>query len=76
MLAIPGLDSGFLHNCLADSRSKEMASLGLAPAIGRYSVHLYRINTHEVTIYSAGSLGKAEGVVLVIPELNVRFLLN
>jgi len=73
MLAIPGLDSGSRHNRLANSRSKGTVSLGLEPAIRRYKVRLYRINTCEVTICSAGGLGKAEGVVLVIPELDVRF---
>jgi len=76
MLAIPELDGRFLHTWLADSRSKGTASLGSAPAIRRYEVRLYRINTHEVTIYSAGGLGKAEGVVLAIPEPDVRFLHN
>jgi len=73
---IPELDSRFLHTWLADSRSKGTGWLVLAPAIRRYKVRLYRINTHEVTIYSAGGLGKAEGVVLAIPELDVRFLHN
>jgi len=76
MLAILELDGRFLHTWLADSRSKGTASLGSAPAIRRYKVRLYRINTHEVTIYSAGGLEKAEGVVLAIPELDVRFLHN
>jgi len=76
MLAIPELDGRFLHTWLADSRSKGTASLVSAPAIRRYKVRLYRINTHEVTIYSAGGLGKGEGVVLAIPELDVRFLHN
>jgi len=76
MLAIPDLDGGFLHTWLANSRSKGTASLGSAPAIRRYKVCLYRNNTHEVTIYSAGGLGKAEGVVLGIPDLDVRFLHN
>jgi len=46
------------------------------PAIRRYKVRLYRINTHEVTIYSVGGLGKEEGVVLAIPGFDVRFLHN
>jgi len=76
MLAIPDLDGRFLHTWLADSRSKGTASLLSAPAIRRYKVRLYRINTHEVRIYSAGGLGKGEGVVLAIPQLDVRFLHN
>jgi len=76
MLAIPGLNGGFLYNRRADFGSVTWASSGSTPATRRYKVRLYRINTHEVTIYSAGCLGKAEGVVLPIPELNVRFLHN
>jgi len=74
MLAIPGLDGGFLYNRLADFGSVTWASFGSTPATHRYKVRLYRINTHEVTIYSAGGLGKAEGVVLAIPEPDVTFL--
>jgi len=76
MLAIQELDGRFHQTWLADSRSKGTAWLVSAPAIRRYRVRLYRINTHEVTIYSARGLGKAEGVVLAIPELDVRFLNN
>ena len=50
--------------------------MGSTPATFRYKVRLYRINTHEVTIYSAGSLGKAEVVVLAITELHITFLHN
>jgi len=76
MLAIPALDGRFLHTWLADSRSKSTASLGSAPAIRGYKVRLYRIKTHEVTIYPAGGLGKAEGVGLASPDVDVRFLHN
>jgi len=76
MLAIAEPDGRFLHTWLADSSSKGTAALVSAPAIHRYKVRLYRINTHEVTIYSAGGLGKGEGVVLAIPERDVRLLHN
>jgi len=76
MLAIPELDGGFLSNCRADFGSVTCASSGSTPATRRYKVRLYRINTHEVTIYSAGGLGNAGGVVLAIPELDVTFLHN
>jgi len=76
MLAILELDGRFLHNRLSDSRYEGRASLDPAPATRRNKVRLYRIDTHEVTIYSSGGLGKAEGEVLAIPELDVRFLHN
>jgi len=76
MLAIPGLDGGFLYNRGADFGCVTWASFGSKPATRWYKVRLYRISTHEVTIYSAGGLGKAEGVVLAIPELDVTFLYN
>ena len=76
MRAIPEPNGRFLHPWWPDCRSNGMPSLVSAPAIRRYKVRLYRINTQEVTIYSAGGLGKAEGVVLAIPELKVRFLHN
>jgi len=48
MLAIPELDSRFLHNRLANSRSKGTASLGSTPATRRYKVRLLRISIHGV----------------------------
>ena len=76
MLAIPEIDGRFLHNHGIDFESITWALLGSTLATRRYKVRLWRINTHEVTIYSAGGLGKAEGVVLAIPELDGRFLHN
>jgi len=48
MLAIQELDSRFLHNCRANSRSKGTASLGSTPATQRYKVRLLRISIHGV----------------------------
>jgi len=48
VLAIPELDVRYLHNRLANSRSKDMASLGSMPATRRYKVHLLRISIHGV----------------------------
>jgi len=48
MLAIPGLDSRFLHNRFANSRSKDTAPLGSTPATRRYKVRLLRISIHGV----------------------------
>jgi len=48
MLVIPGLDSRFLHNRLANSRSKVTASLGSTSATRRYKVRLLRISIHGV----------------------------
>jgi len=48
MLAIPELDSRFLHNRLANSRSKGTTSLGSTPATRRYKVRLLRISIHGV----------------------------
>jgi len=76
MLAIPGLDGGFLYNRSADYGSVTWASFGSTPDTRRYNVRLYRINTHQVTIYSAGGLGKTEWAVLTIRELDVTFLHN
>jgi len=76
MQAIPGLDGRFLYNRLTDLESVTWTSLDSTPATRWYKGRLYRINTHEVIIYSAGGLGRAEGVVLAIPELDVRFLHN
>jgi len=76
MLASAELNGGFLYNRPAGFGSVTCVSSGSTPATRRYKVCLYRINTHAVTLYSAGGLGKAEGVVLAIPELNVTFLHN
>jgi len=48
MLAIPELDSGFLHNHWANSRSEGTESLGSTPATRRYKVRLLRISIHGV----------------------------
>jgi len=48
MLAIPELDSRFLHNRWANSRSKGTVSLGSTPATRRYKVRLWRISIHGV----------------------------
>jgi len=48
MLAIPELDSRFLHNRLANSRSKGTATLGSTPPTPRYKVHLLRIGINRV----------------------------
>ena len=60
MLAIPELDGRFLHNHLVDFESVTWTSLGSTLATRRYKVRLWRINTHEVAIYSWGGAGKAE----------------
>jgi len=48
MLAITGLDSRFLHNRMANSRSKDTAPLGSTPATRRYKVRLLHISIHGV----------------------------
>jgi len=60
ILAIPGLDGGFLHDQYADFESVTWTSLGSTPATRRYKGRCCRINTHEVAIYSGGGFGKAE----------------
>jgi len=60
MLAIPELNSRFLHNQLTDFQFVTWTSLGSTPATRRYKGRRCRINTREVAIYSGGGPGMAE----------------
>jgi len=74
VLAIPELDGRLLHNRCRDVDSVCGRLLGLMPAIQRYKVRLYRINTQEITqsceicLYNIGTLA--------IAVLDCRFLHN
>jgi len=76
MLAIPELDGRFLHNCSTDLGSVTWTLLGSTPATRWYKVRLWRINTHEIGIYSGGGSWEGKEGMLPIPGLNGRFLHN
>jgi len=55
-LAIPDLDSGFLHNHCSDPESHCGRLLGSTPATQRSRLRPCRIKTHEVAVFRAGCI--------------------
>jgi len=77
MLAIPGLDSGFLHTGLPNSRSKTTASLGSTPATRRYKVRLWRISIHGVRHpFECGLLSLTILNSMAVPSTTAQPILN
>jgi len=69
VLAIPGLDSGFLYNQLSNAGSDCGWFLGFKPAIPRNQVHLCRLKP-------INPAAPVRLVSLQAPELDTRFLQN
>jgi len=69
-LAIPRLDSGFLHNHGSDPESDCGRLLGSTPATQRSRLCPCRIKTHEIAVFCAGCIRYQAGNIL----LNGRYL--
>jgi len=65
VLAIPGLDGGFLPNRRADSGCDCRRLLGPTPATQRYKVRLYRIETEEIAVFCGGGIRSQAGDILL-----------
>ena len=65
VLAIPGLDDRFLHNCGTDPGSDYGTLLGSTPATQRYKVRLCRIKTQELAVLCEGGIKYPAGDILL-----------
>jgi len=73
VLAIPELDSWFLHNQLSDSGSDWGRLLGLTLATWRYKVRLCHFKTHKSANSSEGGLSPAHSTRWQIPPQPVSW---
>ena len=75
MLAIPELDSRFLHDHSSDAESDCGRLLGSTLATEWYKVHPWRIKTHEITVFCVGCIRYQAGNTLLASRyLHNRFM--